>query len=228
MALNATQNFSTYEVMFDNDSAKRLLFFPYGFSIGIPALFYEFQIEKPLQFGERGYEDVIVHKRGLNIAILDQRSQPKSRIFSSADFKLRMRSIYVVNLKYLLGRKIFFREFNSYFFGISHKLTVAGGDIPTDIDDSEFPMNTFHDVHFEALKYRRSISMADYIHSPMFESFDSQYFIDQMHALHLCYCKVCSYIIFFVFLYLLFSSSCSSSLLVDVVVRCYCYGCLLC
>jgi len=92
MALNATQNFSTYEVIFDNDSAKRLLFFPYGFSVGIPALFYEFQIEKPLQFGERGYEDVIVHKRGLNIAILDQRSQPKSRIFSSADFKLRMRS----------------------------------------------------------------------------------------------------------------------------------------
>jgi hypothetical protein len=117
VALNATQNFSTYEVMFDNDSAKRLLFFPYGFSVGIPALFYEFQIEKPLQFGERGYEDVIVHKRGLNIAILDQRSQPKSRIFSSADLKLRMRSIYVVNLKYLLGRKISFENLTVIFLG---------------------------------------------------------------------------------------------------------------
>ena len=103
MALNAAQNFSTYELVFDNDRAKRLLFFPYGFSVGTPVLFYEFQIEKPLQFGERGYEDVIVHKRGLNIAILDQRSQPKSRIFLPQISKFYFKNLTIIFLGYLIN-----------------------------------------------------------------------------------------------------------------------------
>ena len=67
--------------------------------------------------------------------------------YSSSDFKTKMQSI--------AGRKICFRQFNDYFFGISHKVTSSEGEIA--IENFEFSMNSFHDLYLQNLKYNRSL-----------------------------------------------------------------------
>ena len=179
---------STYKVSFD-DGTVRLCYFPHSFQVNYPSPYYELIIQPILNYGDAGYHELDSSQRGLQMLKLDQtKALMPVLLYSSSDFKTKMQPIYVVNMKYIAGRKICFREFNDYFFGISHKVTSSVGEIA--IEDFEFSMNSFHDLHLQNLKYNRSLSLPDYIQSQMFVAMESDSFIDHMFALHLFYSNI--------------------------------------
>ena len=103
-------------------------------------------------------------------------------MYSLLDAKAKMQPIFVVNLKFLVGRKIIYREGSNHFFGIANKITTHG---EIDVDANEFHMNSFHDLHIESLANNFNESMPTYIQSTMFEAVASNCFIDQQYARHL-------------------------------------------
>ena len=180
-------NASTYKVQIDNLTTK-LCYFPYGFEMNRPSQYYELIIEGGplLKYGDRGYHDLCVYVRGLQKVKLDTRHSNWIRC-DQADFDNKMQPIYVVNMRFVEGRKICFREFTDYFFGISHKIDISGED--TEIEASDFLMNSFHDLHTSQLN-PTIISLTDYIRSDMRVAMVSDIFIDQMFATHLFYSRL--------------------------------------
>jgi len=141
---------STYKVKLGN--TVKMLFFPFGFREGIPSQYEELVSDiAPLQFEDMGYNEVPIHKRGLFVVKLDKTKMGILN-FSTEESKSRMTPIYVVNMKYLIGKKITFREFVNYFFSVEVKITATGEE---GIGDEEFPMNTYHDEHVSYLLQHR-------------------------------------------------------------------------
>ena len=179
---------STYRVKVGEN--VKLLFFPLGFHEGLPNLFEELVIgEVPLKFGEAGYNEVPIHKRGLNILKLDK-TKTGSLLLTSEERKAKMKPIYVVNMKYLEGKKLAFQEFVDYFFSIEVKILFTG--VEQKIDKGEFPMNSYHDEHINYLLQHtpHGVRLHDFLQLGMFDSLNANSFINQMHAQHLFYLKV--------------------------------------
>lgn len=181
---------STYKVQFDNLETK-LCYFPLGFAINRLNIYQELIIEggPPLKYGDVGYHDLSVHVRGLQKVKLDTRNSPMHTLmYDRTDFKMKMQPIYVVNMRFVEGRKICFREFTDYFFGISHKIDTNGEDVEIEIE--EFLMNSYHELHTAQLDpSTTSIPLTDYILTDMREAMVSDSFIDQMFAIHLFYSR---------------------------------------
>ena len=178
---------STYKVKL-GDTVK-MLFFPFGFREGIPCQYEELVSNiAPLQFGDMGYNVVHIIKRGLFIVKLDK-TKMGSLNFSTEESKSRMKPIYVVNMKYLIGRKITFQEFVNYFFSVEVKITATGEE---GIGDEEFPMNTYHDDHVSYLLQHRpqGVPLQEYFLLGISNTMSSSCFINQMHAQHLFNLKV--------------------------------------
>ena len=87
--------------------------------------------------------------KGLQFLKLDASVAPMAALtLSTSDARAKMQPIFVVNVKFVIGRKIFHREFSNHFYGIENKITLQG---EIAISPDEFPMNSYHDAHIESL-----------------------------------------------------------------------------